>query len=153
MKDLARFQKLFTDHYNGDPWIEINLVGTLDGVTETEAAKKIGSLNSIWQIVVHVISWRETLLKRINNETAPTPANNFIEPVKDVSAGAWNETLNRLQASQVKIIEYLSGNENINFDENPMQGQYSRYELIEGILQHDVYHLGQIVLIKKLLRE
>lgn len=153
MNDVKRFQKLFTDHYDGDPWIEINLKETLKGITPAMASQKVGSLNSIWQIVNHVISWRETLLKRVQNEYVPSPENNFIETISDVSAEAWEETLTRLQKSQENLLLYLSGDKEIDFDENPSQGQYSRYELIEGILQHDVYHLGQVVLLKKMLGE
>jgi uncharacterized damage-inducible protein DinB len=150
MKDMERFQKLFRDHYDGDPWIEINLRGTLDGVSAKAAAKNIGSLNSIWQIVNHVIHWRETLLKRMKGQSAPTPANNFFEPVTDISEQAWTETLNRLQSSQEALLEYLAANEEADPDEKPPGQQYNRYELIEGMLQHDVYHLGQVVLIKKM---
>ena len=153
MNDVERFQKLFKDHYDGDPWIEINLRGTLEGITATMAAQKVGSLNTIWQIVNHVISWRETLLKRVQNENIPSPENNFIETITDVSAKAWEETMNRLQASQDKLLSYLSERKDTDLDENPLRGQYSRYELIEGILQHDVYHLGQVVLIKKLIAD
>ena len=151
MTDVERLQKLFKDHYDGDPWIEINFMNTLKGITATMAAQKVGSLNTIWQIVNHVISWRETLLKRIQNENIPSPENNFIETISDVSAEAWKDTMNRLQASQDKLLSYLSEKKEIDLDENPSHGQYSRYELIEGILQHDVYHLGQVVLIKKMI--
>ena len=153
MNDLERFQKLFNDHYDGDPWIEITLRGTLKGISETMAAQKVGSLNSIWQIVNHVISWRETLLKRVQNENVRSPENNFIEKISDVSAAAWEETMKRLQSSQDKLLSYLSGKKEINLEENPSQGQYSRYELIESILLHDLYHLGQVVLIKKMIGE
>ena len=153
MNQLERFHKLFVDHYDGHPWIEVNLAATLEGITAADAAQKIGRLNSIWQIVNHLVSWRETLLKRINGESAPAPENNFIEDITDASSVAWKKTMERLQVSQGKLIAYLSGTEATGLDENPRQEQYSRYELIESILQHDVYHLGQIVLIKKLLRD
>jgi uncharacterized damage-inducible protein DinB len=153
MKELERFQKLFRDHYDGDPWIEINIRGTLEGLSAKGASQKVGSLNTIWQIVNHAINWRETLLKRIQGENAPAPENNFIETITDVSEEAWSQTLKRLQSSQDHLLSYLSAEKEINLDEKPREGPYSRYELIEGILQHDVYHLGQIVLIKKMIGE
>ncbi len=147
----GRFKKLFADHFDGDPWLEINMKQTLNDITEKEAAHQVGNLNSIWQIVNHVIAWRETLLKRIQNENVVTPQNNFIEPVLDVSAPAWAETLARLQLSQDRLLLYLSQQSRLSMDELLNGGSYSRWELIQGILQHDVYHLGQIVLIKKLI--
>lgn len=153
MRDVERFLKLFNDHYDGDPWIEVNLQGTLEHITAAVASQKVGSLNSIWQIVNHIISWREALLKRIQNEHVPSPENNFIETITDVTPEAWNHTMKRLQVSQDKLLSYLAEKELMNLDEKPLEGQYSRYELIVGILQHDVYHLGQVVLIKKIISE
>jgi uncharacterized damage-inducible protein DinB len=149
--EAGRFKKLLADHFDGDPWLEINMKQTLSGITEKEAAHRVGNLNSIWQIVNHVIAWRETLLKRIQNENVVTPQNNFIEPVLDISAPAWAETLARLQLSQDRLLFYLSQESQLSLDELPNDQSYSRWELIQGILQHDVYHLGQIVLIKKLI--
>ncbi len=149
--ELERFNKLFADHYSGEPWIEINLLQTLDGINEQEANRKLGNLNTIWQIVNHMISWRETLLKRIHNQNIAAPENNFIEPVTDISPEAWMYTKARLGFSQDSLLAYLSPGNDVNLDEHPNGGAYTRYELIQAILQHDMYHLGQVVLIKKLL--
>ncbi len=97
-----------------------------------------------------MIAWRETLLKRINNQNIPSPDNNFFVPIPDLSPDAWQATKDRLLASQKQLLEFTR-QVSINLDEHPNSGEYSRYELIEAILQHDVYHLGQIVLIKKML--
>jgi uncharacterized damage-inducible protein DinB len=150
--DLDRFKKLFVDHYSGDPWIEVNFLQTLQTLNAKEAARTVGNLNSIWAIVNHVIAWRETLLKRISNENIPSPGDNFFGPIDDLSPLAWEETLARLQSSQDALLFYFSS-QNPDMNEHPNRGGYSRFELIQGILQHDVYHLGQIVLIKKLLQQ
>jgi uncharacterized damage-inducible protein DinB len=150
--DIEKFKKLFADHYSGDPWIEVNILQTLDSITAKEAAQKIGNLNSIWSIVNHMIGWRETLLKRISNEDIASPADNFFGPISDHSPLAWKETLARLASSQDALLFYLSA-QNPGMDEYPNKGSYSRFELLQGILQHDVYHLGQIVLIRKLLQQ
>ncbi len=149
--ELERFNKLFADHYSGEPWIEINLIQTLNGINEGEANRKLGNLNTVWQIVNHMISWRETLLKRIQNQNIAAPENNFFDTVADVSHEAWELTKARLGFSQDALLGYLSPANAVNLDEHPNGGVYTRYELIQAILQHDIYHLGQLVLIKKLL--
>lgn len=148
--DPEKFKKLFEDHFSGDPWIGVNILQTLQTLDEQDAAKKVGNLNSIWSIVNHMIGWRETLLKRISNLDVPSPEDNFFNPISDFSPLAWKETFARLQSSQDALLFYLSG-KNPGMDEHPNAGSYSRFELLQGILQHDVYHLGQIVLIRKLL--
>lgn len=152
MNEYKTIEKLIADHYNGTPWIEVNLLQTLQEINAETAAKKINNLNTIWQIVYHLICWRETLIKRLNDENVPSPENNFIEPVKDTSAKAWNAILKRLQQSQNEIIKYLRHLKD-KPDEIMLQGKFTRYELLQGILQHDVYHLGQIVIINKMIAE
>ena len=126
MHAYKTIEKLITDHYNGTPWIEVNLLHTLQKINAEIAAKKINNFNTIWQIVHHLICWRETLIKRLHSENAPSPDNNFIEPLKDTSAKAWKAILERLQQSQNEIIKYLH-----NLDKNPgeimIPGRFTRY--------------------------
>lgn len=130
-----------SDHYDGAPWLDINLMDTLKGVTAQEASKSVGRVNTISQIVNHIIGWRKTILKRLHNENIPAPANNFIENAKSNSAEEWEASLLRLQQSQNEWLTFLSLKTEINFDEKIVPGNYSCYELIQGILQHDAYHL------------
>ena len=59
MKETQRIIKLFKDLYEGNPWIDVNITGTLGKITAQQAAKKIVLRhNSIWEIVNHLISWR-----------------------------------------------------------------------------------------------
>ena len=150
MKENEKLQKLFRDHFNGAPWIEVQITGSLKNIKAAYAAKNVSGLNSIWQIVHHMTCWRETLLARLRGVHVPSPADNYFIPIADTSAKAWTKTLTRLNASQKNILLYLQ-KEWKDADEKPGNSPYSRYELIQGLLQHDAYHLGQIILIKKLL--
>ena len=151
MDELSRLKKLFTDHYNGNPWLDINIVDTLNELTASQAARKIGDFNSIWQIVQHLVAWRETNLVRIQGEMVPAPANNFMEEIQDTTEAAWEQLLERLQQSQQMILAYFENADTASFDTIYKPNQHSYYEHLQGILQHDAYHLGQIVLLKKLI--
>ncbi|MFT3981221.1 MAG: DinB family protein [Ferruginibacter sp.] len=152
MNNAARFQKLIADHYNGDPWIDVSLEATLEDLHPAEALKNINGLNSIWQIVYHMICWRQTLIKRMKDKKAPAPENNFfISPVAPAEE-AWPDALKQLKASQKALIKLLEDHKQISWDIKPAGGAYSYFELVNAVLQHDAYHLGQIVIIKKMLR-
>lgn len=150
MKENKKLQKLFRDHFNGEPWIEVQTMGSLKNIKAAYAAKNVFGLNSIWQIVHHMTCWRETLLERLRGVNVPSPADNYFMPIADPTAKAWTKALTRLNVSQKNILLYLQKEWN-DSDEKPGNSPYSRYELIQGLLQHDAYHLGQIILIKKLL--
>ena len=151
MKEMPAITKLFTDLYAGDPWIGVNLVDSLKNIGAKNANKKIGSHNSIWEILNHLISWRENVLERVQDKIMQSPDNNYFTPVKDESEEAWKATLKKLEESQSRWVEFLA-----RFNEKDLEKPYAPngmnyYEHIHGILQHDAYHLGQINLLIKLV--
>lgn len=151
MKSSDILKKLLSDHYDGDPWIDVTLSQTFKKISTEQALKKIDNLNSIWQIVNHMISWRETLLSRVKDESITVPDNNFIKEIEDTSEKSWERTLKRFKKSQMDIISFLSDSKDKVLDKVSSASGYTYYELIQAILQHDAYHLGQIVLILKLI--
>jgi uncharacterized damage-inducible protein DinB len=150
MNETKNISKLFDQLYNGAPWLDVNIVAELKKVRADQAATRIlPNCNTIWEIVIHLIGWRENILERLQGKTKRSPAGNYISPVKDTSAKAWLLTLHKLEKSQQKWLALLE-----NFDANKVNdivppGKYSAYDLMHGILQHDAYHLGQIVLLAK----
>ncbi|WP_284653077.1 DinB family protein [Flavobacterium terrisoli] len=152
MKEPKRICSLYQKLYNGSPWIEITITGVLENITAGQAAKKaLPNANTIWEITNHIISWRNNVLRRVQGEVITTPNNNYIEPVEDTSADAWKNTLERLEVSQTAWINFLN-----DFNENDFENIYPNnemtyYEHIQGIIQHDCYHLGQIVILAKMV--
>jgi uncharacterized damage-inducible protein DinB len=150
--ETARISQLFSQSYNGEPWIDVTTVGTLADVSAEKAAKKLTpSTNSIWEIVNHLVAWRENVLERVNGKVLTTPEHNYFTAVEDTSEAAWKASLAKLENTQQQWIAFLE-----SFDENQFDTIYPNnglnyYQHIHGILHHDAYHLGQIVLLKKLL--
>jgi uncharacterized damage-inducible protein DinB len=150
--DSQRISKLFSDLYDGNAWIDVTIVGTLKNIKSNQAySKPAANLNSIWEIVNHLVSWRETVLKRMQGETINEPKNNFFEPVKENSGEAWRNTLTRFEKSQQMWLQFLSRLDDKSLEKYYSQSKYTYYDLMLGILQHDAYHLGQIVLLKKMV--
>ena len=150
MKEVEFLHKLSSDLYDGSPWIDVNIYHTVADIDAPVAAIKHEPFNSIWQMVFHIVAWRETVLQRLKGNNIPSPENNFFVIPTDTSEKAWTELQERLSASQSHINAYLK-NDVEGLYEKPLNSQFTRFELINGLLQHDCYHLGQIVLVKKLL--
>jgi uncharacterized damage-inducible protein DinB len=151
MDNLKYIKKLLNDHFSGNPWIDVTILSTLGELTAEQAAKKHGNLNSIWQIVNHMISWREALLGRLMDKPVDVPDNNFISELSDTSDKAWQETIKKFEYSQQKILKFLENSKEDMLETISPTSGYSYYELTMSIMLHDTYHLGQIVLIKKLI--
>lgn len=150
MKETARIAELFEKIYNGDSWIGESLMNTLENIPAESVAKRIAPRwNTAWEIVNHIISWRENVLQRVQGTVTHEPDDNYITPVKDTSEKAWQKTLQALKNSQEKWIAFLQ-----KMDEEDLEKIYankysSYYNNIHGIIQHDAYHLGQIILLVK----
>ena len=153
MTNIEHINKLLKDHYSGDPWIDITIMGTLKTLNGKQAALKLPGLNSIWQIVNHMISWRNALIARVKDKPAAHPDNNFIWEVKDTTAKAWKDTIKEFEKSQKDITTFLGRQKDAHLEKISTTSGYSYYELVMSIIIHDTYHLGQIVLIKKMIDE
>ncbi|HET6225539.1 MAG TPA: DinB family protein [Bacteroidia bacterium] len=107
MKETQRIIHLFEKGYDGSPWIDVNLVDVLQGISAEQALKKLTpAANSIWEITNHVISWRENVLQRIQGFEIKTPAHNYFVPVKKGSASDWKDTLKRLATTQKEWLQF-----------------------------------------------
>ena len=106
---------------------------------------------TIWEIVNHMVSWRLNVLRRVRGELMTTPQSNYVEPISDASETAWKKSLNNFDVAQKQWLDLLTKFQESDFEKTYRPNQMTYYEHIQGILQHDAYHLGQIVLLSKLV--
>jgi uncharacterized damage-inducible protein DinB len=152
MLESKRISNLYQSIYNGNPWLEVTLEKTLSDITAEQSYRKINpNLNTIWEIVNHLIQWRRNILRRVEGETVITPDHNYFVPVLDSSEAAWEQSLQYLEMSQEQWKSFFDNFDDVDFEKIYPNNNHTYYEHIHGIIQHDVYHLGQIVILKKLL--
>jgi uncharacterized damage-inducible protein DinB len=153
MKETKRISKLFKNLYNGNPWIDVTIVNTLKEIDAKMASKRIlPKCNTIWEITNHIIKWRINVLKRMNGQLIKTPSHNYIEQIKNSTEKSWKETLIKMESTQILWVEYLSKVKKDELKKRYEVNNLTYYEHILGIIQHDAYHLGQIVLLAKCVK-
>ena len=150
MNETQRIHKLFEDLYKGDPWLDVTLAGTLSKISAAKAAQKPGpEWNSIWEITNHLICWRENVLKRVKGNVIATPGNNYFSYIIDTSEIAWQQTQRKLYDSQEAWTAFLSEQNPEDLNKIYPANNHTYADHIHGIIQHDAYHLGQIVMLAK----
>ncbi len=155
MKQSHRLKKMFSDLHNGNPWTAIKLTDILSGITAEQAAQRpIKNANTIWQLVQHCVGWRENVLRKIQGEIFKSPEDNYLSEPMDTSSEAWRELLERLKSSELDWEIYLENlnDETLDLGYTPSKNEWTNYEVIQGILHHDNYHFGQILMLKKLVK-
>jgi|SRR5690606_17256936 len=150
MEESERIVSLFEKLYNGEPWIDVPIQGTLFRITARQANQRpLPNCNTIWEIVNHLIDWKAAVQQRLSGQIIESPANNFISPITDPSEEAWTITLKRFDTVQSEWIEFLEKLNPSSYESVYPPNQMTYYEHILGVLQHEAYHLGQIVIFAK----
>lgn len=137
----------------GGAWHGPSLLETLDGITPEQAVgRPISDAHSIWEIVNHTASWMEEVADRLRGEAHDTPVNEDWV-VAAISSGAqWAGTLQRLADSLVRLESAIAGFDAERLDDAAVGDAGPTFrETLAGLAQHNAYHAGQILLLRKLV--
>lgn len=141
-------------HHHQNDWFA-SMDQALNGITPAEAAwTSSGTSNSIWQIVNHLIFWNEDVIHRINGTENPhKPEDNeetFGNPGDPEDEIGWAKTVHRFNEVMNDFKTVIADLDDEKLKAPYATNRYSTERLVSSIMMHDSYHLGQIVLLRKL---
>ena len=153
-KRISSYIKQFNEVFNGNPWVDETFAKKLDSLTEDQAFKKAPDNNhSAAEVVSHIIVWRAEVLRRLNeNTTHSNLQDESPENWKDLALlrqQGWQQLYEDFKASHYQVIHFLQYKEDEYLDALIGDSVHTTEYYIAGLLQHDLYHLGQIGLILK----
>ena len=144
-----------TELQEGSRWFDQYLKDRINSVSEEEAfTRPIPELHSVAEHIAHIIAWRKECLLRFKGQR--TDLMNSPDDWKDnetLRAIGWHNLTNELYESTATMIHALQNEDDAYLDTPFADTDYNIHYLIEGILQHDLYHLGQIGITIKLLQQ
>lgn len=124
----------------------------LKGVTARAAGRRpLRNAHSIWEIVHHIEAWDGAVLGRIIGRRVDLsdPAKDW-PPVRDKSPAAWKRAVRSMEATHAKLHRAIAGLTPKRLEERIEGRRRMRlYHLIHGVIHHELYHAGQIALLKK----
>lgn len=142
--------------YNGSPWYGDALRQKLESIQADEVfALPAPGLHSLAQQVSHILAWRRLLVERIkgnNDFQIKVNSSGDWAPTAMLELKGWNALLAELDANQNELIRLLESATDELLNRPLPDGKHKMRLLLDGILQHDVYHTGQIGLTLVLLR-
>lgn len=150
MAEKKRILDLIDRAYRAEAWHGPSLLEALEGVTPAMAAKRVvKGAHTIWELAEHVATWNEVVAERLAGKSpAVAPEYNFPPSPKPTPA-AWKSTKARLARSQAKFRAAVAAFPEAKLGKRrPGQGS-TWYVLIHGEIQHQLYHAGQITLMKR----
>jgi len=161
MSDVSFFTEQLRKGYSDDPWHGPAITDLLRDVTADEAAAHpVPGAHSIWEIVLHLIAWQNEVRRRLGGKAPSYPEEGDWPEPAVASEAAWKRDRNRLAASLDELIRDLeSRGEGIldtpggTLDRDPALGTGVTFRgMINGLVQHNAYHGGQIAVIRKASR-
>jgi hypothetical protein len=146
--EINRILKLFTDLQHGDCWIGTNFKEVLHGVGAGDAVKDIsGNTNNTWMLVAHITYWRSTVVNRLTGSSNPPPFTDFLLP-DNCDEVNWRQTLHDFEAAYHLLRNAIHHFDKANLYKPSPRKDQTFYDLMMGCLQHDAYHLGQLMILK-----
>ena len=150
MKELERIADQLQRAYAGTAWHGPAVLEALEGVTPEIANRRpISGAHTIWELTHHIGAWADIPRRRIAGEVFEVTLDVNFPPVTDTTERAWQESLQRLAASQENLLAVVRGLDENRLDQSVSKDAPSLYVVLHGIVQHHVYHAGQIMLLKK----
>lgn len=142
--------------YAGDAWHGPSVREALDGVDATLAQRRSQpTAHTIWELVLHLSGWKHEVCRRVEGKQPAMPLEGDW-PAPGDGDDAWTASLAELERAHRRMIaatRMLHDTRLLDMvgahRDRPLGSGVSYWEMLLGAVQHDVYHAGQIVLLKK----
>jgi hypothetical protein len=153
---LKELLVLIDESYVSMAWHGPNLRGSIRGLTPREASKRPApGRHNIWEIVVHCAYWKYIVRRRILGGVKgsfPLKGSNWFRRPIEGSQSGWKQDLALLDQCHRSMVAAIRTLNDASLRRWPAASKVSNDAILRGIASHDVYHAGQIQLIKRLIR-
>jgi hypothetical protein len=152
--DLRQLLFLIDTAYDHVSWHGPNLRGSLRGMTPSLAAWRPGAgRHNIWELIVHAAYWKYVAWRRLTGAkrgSFPLTGSNFIARPVTATKSALQEDLNLLDEMHRVLRDAAADVPVAELDRGSAQRGVTKRALLTGVAAHDLYHAGQIQLLKRM---
>jgi len=150
MPEIDRLLAHYDQVLNGDAWHGDAMWQILHGISpKAAAARPLPTAHTIWEIVTHMIFWEDVAARRLAGERAGLVEERNFPPMPAATEENWHRVLDELRASNRSFREALARFDAAKLGDLSAAGKRTFYDEANGVIEHHIYHLGQIALLKK----
>jgi uncharacterized damage-inducible protein DinB len=145
MREIDRIKEQLERTYSGYAWHGPSLRSVLQELDDEKARERpLGGAHSVAELAAHILAWRHETIRRLEGHGGEVPVEgDWPEPPP------WEELLLKLDRSQEQLLKAVNGLKEELLDEKVKGRRETHYVLLQGIIHHDLYHAGQIAILKK----
>ena len=153
MSETVRLADQIRRAFDGDAWHGDAVVELLDGINaKMAAAHPIKNAHSIWELVLHIAAWDGAVLKRVGGAAIELSGKRNFPPVDDASEAAWRKAVEHAKQAHNELVKAVAAFPDARLQEQvpgKTESYHNFFYMFSGIVQHELYHAGQIALLKK----
>ena len=138
--------------FDGNAWHGPALLELLEDVSASmAAAKPLPDVHSIWELVLHIAVWDGAALRRLAGEKCqPKGTANFPLAMKPTEV-AWRKAVADAKRTHDRLVKTVAALPESRLRDRVPGKKYDFYFMLHGVVQHELYHAGQIAILKKAL--
>ena len=151
--ELKIYAEQLNENFAGEPWFCRNIQVILKEINEEIASQKPNGQHSILELLYHMINWRLFTINRLEKSSATVKSfeENDWQVLDHQDKSLWQKGIEQLNDTQQRLLNLINTMKDEDLQSPVHERDYENRTLINGIIQHDIYHLGQIAYIKKML--
>ena len=150
MKEVERIAEQLRRAWEGEAWHGPALRQILSGLSANGALERpIRSVHTIWEIVLHITAWEKVAAEALRGTPVNVTDAEDWPVVTSNEDKDWETTVQALEAGNGRLRQLILQFAEERLNETVPGKQYSFYILLHGMIQHDLFHAGQISLLKK----
>jgi uncharacterized damage-inducible protein DinB len=153
LSGTARLADQIRRAFDGDAWHGDSVLEILKGVdAKMAAAYPIKNAHSIWELVLHIDAWDGAIIERIGGAAVELHDEQNFPPVKDTGEVAWRRAIEHAKDTHSELVKAVTAFPDSRLQERvpgKTESYHDFFYTFSGIVQHELYHAGQIALLKK----
>jgi uncharacterized damage-inducible protein DinB len=156
MDNVRQLMAIIDQAYNRKSWHGTNLRGSIRGLSAAEAAwRPTRNRHNIWEIVVHAAYWKYAVTRRFSETPRGSfslKGSNWFKRPEGAKAtdSAWRADVALLESAHAALRTAVGRLTSADLSKTPRGSKVSNFDLLAGVAAHDLYHAGQIQLLKRL---
>jgi uncharacterized damage-inducible protein DinB len=141
--------------YEGEPWFGRSVKEILEEIEEAIVFEKPNGQHSLLELIWHMITWKEFVISRLRKDHTPNQyfEKNDWRQLDHSDKKLWNQGLQRFKQVHNELLQIIQQQKDDILSQKVDEKNYDFRKLLYGIKEHDIYHLGQIAYIKKMLQK
>ena len=150
MSEVDRIVDQLTRAFEGEAWHGSAVLEILkESSAQQASARPIYGAHTIWETALHITAWLRACRRRLEGDRAELSDSEDWPAVIHTTDEAWREVLTAMKQALDELRAAISSLDDSRLEQPIIAGMSSVYITLHGVIQHSLYHAGQMAILKK----